>query len=196
MSISPGSYVFPRGAAYDVRVAIRQQFQTEIESLRAGMVEMASVVLNQVERSVAAWHAVDAEAARAVIDGDERVDERCAELDQKIFNIQLLEAPVAGDQRLLHVGLIAVIALERVGDLAVAIANLTLAQRADGADPDVRALIQRMSARAVDTLAVAVQAIARGDVPVPLHASAEFQGACPDSAVVMLLSLDPSAEAA
>lgn len=38
--------------------------------------------------------------------------------------------------------------------------------------------------------------IARGDVPIPLHASTEFQGACPDSAVVMLLSLDPSAEAA
>ncbi|MFN8109563.1 MAG: PhoU domain-containing protein [Thermoleophilia bacterium] len=157
-------------------MAIRQQFQTEIESLRAGMVEMASVVLNQVERSVAAWHAVDAEAARAVIDGDERVDERCAELDQKIFNIQLLEAPVAGDQRLLHVGLIAVIALERVGDLAVAIANLTLAQRADGADPDVRALIQRMSARAVDTLAVAVQAIARGDVPLGERATEQAAG--------------------
>lgn len=38
--------------------------------------------------------------------------------------------------------------------------------------------------------------IARGDVPVAVHASAEFQGACPDSAVAMILSLDPSAEAA
>ena len=62
-------------------------------------------------------------AADEVIAADEMVDSRCAELDQKVFSLQLLEAPVAGDQRLLHVGLIAVIALERVGDLAKNIAK-------------------------------------------------------------------------
>ncbi len=145
-------------------MSVRMHFQTEMESFRAGMVEMASVVLNQVERAVAAWEDLDPEAADAVIAGDDRVDERCSELDQKIFNIQLLEAPVAGDQRLLHVGLIAVIALERVGDLAVAIGELARSQRPEGTVPEVQELIQRMSAQAVDTLAVAVQAIARGDV--------------------------------
>lgn len=139
-------------------------FQTEMESFRAGMVEMASVVLNQVERAVAAWETLDAVAAESVIAGDDRVDERCAELDQKIFNIQLLEAPVAADLRLLHVGLIAVIALERVGDLAVSMAELTRNQRPEATVPEIQELIQRMSSQAVDTLAVAVQAIARGDV--------------------------------
>jgi phosphate transport system protein len=144
----------------------RPHLQTEMEQFRAGMVEMASVVLRQVERSVAAWEDVDADAAAAVIAGDDRVDELCVELDQLIFKIQLLEAPVASDQRLLHVGLIAVIALERVGDLAVAIAELARSVRQEGSLPDVQALIARMSARAVDTLAQAIQAIARGDVPL------------------------------
>lgn len=143
---------------------IRLHFQTEMESLRAGMVEMASIVLAQVERAVAAWDDHDAAAAELVIAGDDRVDERCVELDHKIFNIQLLEAPVASDQRLLHVGLIAVIALERVGDLAVAIAQLARGVSPAGSMPEVQNLIQRMSAQAVDTLALAVQAIARGDV--------------------------------
>lgn len=142
----------------------RLHFQTEIESLRAGMVEMASIVLSQVERAVAAWEDVDADAAGQVIAGDDRVDERCADLDRKIFNIQLLEAPVATDQRLLHVGLIAVIALERVGDLAVAVAELARSVRPEGSLPEVQTLIRRMSAQAVDTLALAIQAIARGDV--------------------------------
>ena len=162
-------------------MATRLHFQSEIESLRAGMVEMASIVLNQVERAVAAWDSMDAGAAEMVLLGDDRVDERCATLDMKIFDIQLLEAPVASDQRLLHVGLIAVVALEpftvtaplsgitvvaleRVGDLAVAIAQLTLGQRPENAIPEVQQLIGRMSAQAVDTLAVAVQAIARSDV--------------------------------
>jgi phosphate transport system protein len=141
----------------------RLHFQAEIEHFRAGLVEMASLVLSQVERAVAAWEQVDAGAAAEVIAGDDQVDERCAELDQKVFNLQLLEAPVASDQRLLHVGLIAVIALERVGDLAVAIAEASTSVRPEGAVPEVEALISRMSARAVDTLARAVQAIARGD---------------------------------
>jgi phosphate transport system protein len=144
----------------------RPHLQTEMEQFRAGMVEMASVVLRQVEHAVSAWEDVDAEAAAAVVAGDDRVDELCVELDQFIFKIQLLESPVASDQRLLHVGLIAVIALERVGDLAVAIAELARSVRAEGSLPDVQALIARMSARSVDTLAQAIQAIARGDVPL------------------------------
>ena len=94
------------------------------------------------------------------------------DLDQKIFSLQLLEAPVAGDQRL-HVGLIAVIALERVGDLAVAIADASTSVRPEGAVPEVEALISRMSARGVDTLARAVQAIARGDAELGEEAADE-----------------------
>ena len=141
----------------------RIHFQAEMEAFRAGLVEMASLALRQVERAVAAWDDVDATAARRVMDDDDLVDQRCVELDNKVFSIQLLEAPVAADQRLLHVGLIAVVALERVGDLAVAIAEMAQAVRPEGAVPRVQDLITRMSARAVNALAESVQAIARGD---------------------------------
>ncbi|MEQ8835129.1 MAG: PhoU domain-containing protein [Miltoncostaeaceae bacterium] len=142
----------------------RLHFQAEIEDFRSGLVEMASLVLAQVERGVAAWDEVDRVAAMEVESGDELVDQRCVELDQRVFNIQLLEAPVASDLRLLHVGLIAVIALERVGDLAVAIAHAASTVRPEGADHAIQALIARMSARGVDVLAQAIQAIARGEV--------------------------------
>ena len=154
-------------------MATRLHFQAEIELFRAGLVEMASLVLSQVERSVVAWENVDSLAAAEVIAADDQVDQRCAELDQKVFSLQLLEAPVAGDQRLLHVGLIAVIALERVGDLAVAIAEAARSVRPEGAVPEIQALISRMSARAVDTLARAVQAIARSDSELGEQAAVE-----------------------
>ncbi len=154
-------------------MATRLHFQEEIEHFRAGLVEMASLVLSQVERAVAAWEEVDAAAADEVIAADDQVDQRCAELDQKVFSLQLLEAPVAGDQRLLHVGLIAVIALERVGDLAVAISQAAKSVRPEGAVPEIQAMISRMSARAVDTLARAVQAIARGDAELGEQAAVE-----------------------
>jgi phosphate transport system protein len=154
-------------------MSTRLHFQAEMEHFRTGLVEMASQVLAQVERGVAAWEEVDLDAAAEVIAGDDDVDQRCAELDQKVFSIQLLEAPVAGDQRLLHVGLIAVIALERVGDLAVAIAQAARSVLPEGRVPEVQALISRMSARAVDILARAVQAIARGDAELGEQAADE-----------------------
>lgn len=154
----------------------RVHFQVEMEGFRSGLVEMASLVLAQVERGVAAWEDVDRAAAAEVVAGDEAVDQRCIELDQKVFNLQLLEAPVASDLRLLHVGLIGVIALERVGDLAVAIADAATSVRPEGIDGTIQALISRMSAHAVDVLAQAVQAIARGDVELGERARADAAG--------------------
>lgn len=156
--------------------ATRVHFQTEIDDFRSGLVEMASLVLAQVERAVVAWEDVDRTSAAEVVAGDEQVDERCIELDQKIFNLQLLEAPVASDLRLLHVGLIGVIALERVGDLAVAIADAASSVRPEGAEARIQSLIMRMSAHAVDVLAQAVQAIARGDVALGERARVDARG--------------------
>lgn len=139
-------------------------FENDMASVRDELVEMASLVLKQIERSVSAWENTDAQLAADVIATDEEVDDACFRLDEQIFNVQLLNSPVAGDQRLLHVGLIAAIALERVGDLAVAISELASSVPVGGAVPEVEARIQRMSARAIDALARAIQAIARGDV--------------------------------
>ena len=141
----------------------RVHFQSEMQDLRLRIVEMASLALNQIERATAAWESVDVAAAEQIIADDDRLDETCAELDHQIYRIQLLQAPVASDLRLLHVGLITVVALERVGDLAVAIAELTRTVRPGDANPEIQATLSRMSARAVDTLALAVQAIARSD---------------------------------
>jgi phosphate transport system protein len=141
----------------------RVHFQSEMQDLRLRIVEMASLVLNQIERATASWENADHAAAAQIIADDDRIDETCAELDQAIYRIQLLQAPVASDLRLLHVGLIAVVALERVGDLAVAIAELASSVRPGDVDPVVQAALSRMSAQAVDTLALAVQAIARSD---------------------------------
>lgn len=163
----------PRAPRLPCMTPSRVHFQSEMQDLRLRIVEMASQVLNQIERATAAWETADADAAEQVIAADERIDETCAELDQAIYRIQLLQAPVASDLRLLHVGLIAVVALERVGDLAVAIAELTLSVRPGDANPAVQATLSRMSAQAVDTLALAVQAIARGDVELGGRARAQ-----------------------
>jgi phosphate transport system protein len=150
-----------------------QRFVAELEGFRESLLEMASLVLEQVEQAVKSWEDQDAELAARVIRNDEVVDELCVTLEQRIFDIHLHDAPVAGDLRLLHVGLIATIALERVGDLAVSIARLveSVSRLADVAS--IQSLIRRMSTRAVDGLHQAVQAVAHGDVELGERAANE-----------------------
>ena len=145
-------------------MAVRSSFTEEIDGIRSGLVELASLSLSQIERAVAAWDDTDAALAAEVIAHDDQVDNLTADLDWQIYQTQLLQSPVAGDQRLLHVGLIAAIALERVGDLAVEISVAASSVPAAGAVPELEALITKMSARAVDCLARSIQAIARSEV--------------------------------
>jgi phosphate transport system protein len=123
-------------------------------ALRADLAELAALVLAQVERAVAGWDDSDPSAAAAVEGSDQEVDVRSAEIERRIL-----------DLRLLHVGLIAAVALERVGNLGVQIARLagSVPPPEPALDP-VRGLIRRMGDRSVDALADAVQAIARGDL--------------------------------
>ena len=55
-------------------MAMRLHFQAEMDHFRTGLVEMASLVLSQVERGVAAWEDVNVAAAADVIAADDQVD--------------------------------------------------------------------------------------------------------------------------
>jgi len=125
---------------------------------------------------VAGWEESDESVAEIVAATDREVDARSSALEERILELHRNWSTFAADLRLLHVGLIAVIALERVGDLAVSIAKLAGEVPPEGAVPSVQALIRRMSARAVDALAQAVQAIARGDAERGEEAVGAAQG--------------------
>jgi phosphate transport system protein len=133
--------------------------------LREDLADLAALVLAQVERAVAGWDDADATIAEAVGVADREVDLRSAALEERILALHRSWATFAADLRLLHVGLIVAVALERVGNLAVQIARLAGSVPPPDADMDpVRRLIEAMGERAVDALAGAVQAVARSDL--------------------------------
>lgn len=144
-----------------------------IEDLRNGMIEVASVIVGQVEQAVDAWETRDVTLARVVIAGDDDVDARCAALERMAFDLVLLQAPKAHDLRLIHSGLIISVALERVGDLAVAIARRVEALEPSTPVVEVDALIKRMEPRAIGALSQAVQAFTREDTGLAIIARSD-----------------------
>lgn len=148
----------------------------EFATLREDLADLAGLVLAQVERAIAGWDASDETVVEPVEATDREVDLRSTALEERILELHRNYSVFAGDLRLLHVGLITAVALERVGNLAVSIARL--AGSVPPPDPDldeVRGLIREMGERAVDALAGAVQAVARGDLDAGERAVREAQ---------------------
>ena len=149
-------------------------------ALRDDLAELATVVLAQVERAVAGWEESDPAVAEVVADTDREVNVRSAALEERILELHRNWSAFAGDLRLLHVGLIAAVALERVGNLAVQIARLAGSVPPPEAEMStVRGLVARMGERAVDALAESVQAIARGDLAAGERAMREARSVSP-----------------
>ncbi len=149
---------------------------SEFAALREDLADLAGLVLAQVERAIAGWDASDETAMDLVEATDREVDMRSAALEERILELHRNWSVFAGDLRLLHVGLITAVALERVGNLAVAISRL--AGSVPPPEPEVepvRELIREMGERAVDALAGAVQAVARGDLAAGERAVSEAQ---------------------
>ena len=137
----------------------------EFAALREDLADLAGLVLAQVERAIAGWDASDATVAESIEATDREVNMRSSALEERILELHRNWSVFAGDLRLLHVGLITAVALERVGNLAVAISRLagSVPPPEPELDP-VRRLIREMGERSVNALAGAVQAVACGDL--------------------------------
>jgi phosphate transport system protein len=100
-----------------------RHFERELDSLRHDLAAMGMLVNEQLERACAALFGANRELADAVILGDTQVDEFDTEIDRRCQNILALTQPVAVDLRLLMSALRINGQFERIGDIAVNIAE-------------------------------------------------------------------------
>jgi phosphate transport system protein len=102
-----------------------RHFELELDQLRTMLIRMGSLVEEQIELGVKALTSGDLSLARMVIERDARVDEYDNEVDQQCMRIFALSQPVAIDLRLLMAALKINNELERIGDIAVNLAERT-----------------------------------------------------------------------
>jgi phosphate transport system protein len=99
------------------------RLHTEIERLKKELLSLGAIVEELLRKSVRALQTRDAALAREVMDADERVDIREVELEEDGLKIIALHQPVASDLRFIVSVLRINTDLERIGDLAVNIAE-------------------------------------------------------------------------
>ncbi len=113
----------------------RHRFQESLRGLEASALGGIDMVVEQLDRALEALEHQDVELATIVINDDDRLDARYLEVHQGILSLLALQAPVAGDLRLVAALLHLIKHVERMGDQCVTIAKLI---PLSGYEPPVR----------------------------------------------------------
>jgi phosphate transport system protein len=105
---------------------VTRHFERELSRLKRQLFYLASLVEKRLAESVEALERRDARAATEVIERDTEIDRLEVDLEEECLKILALHQPVAGDLRFVVAVLKINNDLERIGDLAVNIAERAL----------------------------------------------------------------------
>ena len=143
----------------------RQQFQEELRQLEVSALGGLELVAGQLDRARETVQERDVELASMVIADDDRIDGRYLEVHQGILSLLALQAPVAGDLRVVAALLHVIKHVERMGDQCVNMAKLVpLAGHDPPKDEELLQSIGRMGELARSLVIQAGQAFERRDV--------------------------------
>jgi phosphate transport system protein len=104
----------------------RREFERQLDALRTAVVDLGSTVVERLESATEALETGTESLALRVVDGDDEVDERYLAVERGCIDLFALQQPVASDLRAVAAAYKIATDLERVGDLAVNLAEYAL----------------------------------------------------------------------
>jgi len=144
-----------------------RHFVEELEQLKTKLLEMSALVESSIQRSILAVTQKDRGAAEEVFRTEVRINAIEIEIDEFAINLLALQQPMAADLRLIVAALKINTDLERMGDLAVSIAERALSL-IDGPVikpmidiPHIAGLVQSMVRKALDAFVMRDPDLAR-----------------------------------
>ena len=144
---------------------LRQRFKEELSQLEAHTLGALDLVTMQIDRSLEALEHQDVELAEMIVADDDRIDGRFLEVHQGTLSLLALQAPVAGDLRLVAALLHTIKHIERMGDQCVNVAKLIpITGWEPPVDEELLATILRMGRQARSEVVQCKRAFAERDV--------------------------------
>jgi phosphate transport system protein len=139
-----------------------RHFQEELEALQGRLLEMGGLAEERVSAAVQSLVSRDIDAIERVLYGDEPINALHVEIDNRCFKLLALHQPMATDLRAIVAAVKINTDLERVGDLAV---NIAEAAKRYATHPPVKKLIDipQMGDIAQEMLHDALDAFVRRD---------------------------------
>ena len=107
-------------------MSTRSTFDTELENLHLDLLRMSAMVQDAIDKAVTALKNQDQELAESVIEGDKEVDNIEKSIEARALRLLLQQQPVARDLRAISTALKLITDIERVGDHAADISEITV----------------------------------------------------------------------
>ncbi len=105
---------------------MRSRFDHELDLLNEELVSMGNLVESSIEAAVSALKTQNVDLARRVVEGDREVNNKEREIEDLAMKLILRQQPVAGDLRLISTALRMITDMERIGDQAADISEITI----------------------------------------------------------------------
>ena len=151
-------------------MSIRTQYDSELTALKAALADMGQCAADAVEAALEALCTADADAAAKIVKGDGRINDMERDIEHRCMTLLLRQQPVAGDLRRISTAMKVATDIERIGDHAADIAEITphLVSVRKAGDPAVSDAI-RMGQKAHKMILDALAALTGEDEPAALR---------------------------
>ena len=143
-------------------MAKRNYFDNELQVLSGSLIRMSHLANDAIASAIIAFETHDIPLAEQVIAGDDKINEMEREIEHHCMTLLLRQQPVARDLRNISTTLKMVTDIERIGDAAADIAEIS--RHITEHIPSIAVDIRRMAEEAKSMAEDAVQAFAVGDL--------------------------------
>lgn len=127
---------------------LRSEFHHGIEDIRNDIARLGAEIVELIPRVTDILLRQDLEGAGSVLRGDDEIDARSIDIEERALTMLALQAPMASDLRQLAAGLKLAPEMERSADLCCNICKAARRIFGHELDPKLRGLIQRMGDQA------------------------------------------------
>lgn len=142
---------------------MRNKFDEQLHQLNREMVLMCSMIETAIQETIEAFFNQDVEKAEQIMKDDDLVDQAQKRIENICFQLLIQQQPVARDLRTITAAMKMVTDMERIGDHAADISELTI-MVADGPYLLKGDNIRKMAAETVIMLIQAVEAYVERDI--------------------------------
>ncbi len=136
---------------------MRTKFDFQLNKLNDEMIRMGTAIEKNIELAVEALVKLNVDVAKQVMVNDDMIDQMQRDIESICFNLLIQQQPVARDLRTITAAMKMVTDMERIGDHAADISELTLLIAKQGSIIKIDTIIE-MASEAMEMLIKSVDA--------------------------------------
>ena len=142
---------------------MRSKFDEQLHLLNQEMMQMGSMIEDSIQKAINALIDQNVELAKKIMDNDTQIDHEQKKIENLCFNLLMQQQPVAKDLRVISAAMKMVTDMERIGDHAADISEMTIRMSKTKYIPNLEH-INRMASETVQMLIRSIEAYVEKDM--------------------------------